>query len=133
MRYAGFWRRFFAAALDGLLMQAGTLMFLLPLQSIDAVSQSEFNFLYFICVIIFTWVYYSLMESSSLQATLGKMTFGIKVTDMEGNQINFLKATGRHFLKNISALVLFIGFIMAAFTDKKQALHDIISGCLIVR
>jgi uncharacterized RDD family membrane protein YckC len=53
------------------------------------------------------------------------------VTDLEGNRITFGRATGRYFGKYLSSLILLIGFIMAAFTEKKQALHDIMAGCLL--
>jgi len=73
------------------------------------------------------------MESSELQATLGKMALGICVTDKYGNRISFGRATGRHFAKIISSLTLGIGYLAAAFTEKKQALHDIIAGCLVLK
>jgi uncharacterized RDD family membrane protein YckC len=73
------------------------------------------------------------MESSSLQATLGKMTIGIFVTDLNGSRISFGRATGRHFAKIVSTLVFFLGYLMAGFTQRKQALHDVIAGCLVMR
>jgi uncharacterized RDD family membrane protein YckC len=73
------------------------------------------------------------MESSSNQATLGKMAVGIKVTDEFGHRISFARTSGRHFAKYISALILMIGYIMAGITQKKQALHDTIAGTLVVR
>ena len=79
------------------------------------------------------WLYFALMESSSKQATLGKMALGIRVTDVNGNRIGFGRATGRHFAKILSGLILGIGFLMAAFTEKKQALHDMIAGTLVVK
>ncbi len=82
--------------------------------------------------IIIQWLYYALMESSSKQATLGKMVLGIKVTDMNGNRISFGRATGRYFGKIISGLILNVGYIMAAFTQKKQALHDLMANCLVI-
>jgi uncharacterized RDD family membrane protein YckC len=72
------------------------------------------------------------MESSSQQGTLGKMALGIKVTDMNGSRVSFGRATGRYFAKIISGLTFSIGYIMAGFTQQKQALHDIIAGCLII-
>jgi uncharacterized RDD family membrane protein YckC len=73
------------------------------------------------------------MESSSAQATLGKLIIGIKVTNVHGDRISFGRATARYFAKVISALTLFIGYIMAGFTNKKQALHDIIADCLVIK
>ena len=82
--------------------------------------------------IILIWVYFAVMESSPTQGTLGKMALGIKVTDLEGDKIDFGRATRRHFAKIISALILYIGFIMVAFTQEKQGLHDMMAGCLVV-
>lgn len=86
----------------------------------------------YIAVLILGWLYYALMESSSRQATLGKMALGIIVTDTEGQRVSFAKATGRHFGKIVSGIILYIGFIMIAFTEKKQGLHDIMANCLVV-
>ena len=73
------------------------------------------------------------MESSEWQATVGKKALGLVVTDMEGRRVGFWRATGRHFAKIVTNMVpAFIGFIMAGFTEKKQALHDMIAGCLIL-
>jgi uncharacterized RDD family membrane protein YckC len=73
------------------------------------------------------------MESSSKQATLGKMALALKVTDLQGRRISFARATGRHFAKIISGMILLIGYIMAGFTERKQALHDMIAGTLVIR
>ena len=79
------------------------------------------------------WLYYSLMESSKTQATLGKMALSLKVTDLEGNKISFGRATGRYFGKIISGMIMMIGYILAGITEKKQALHDMMAGCLVIR
>lgn len=79
------------------------------------------------------WLYRALMESSSQQATLGKMAIGIKVTDIDGRRIGFWRATGRHFAQFLSSITLGIGFIMAGFTKRRQALHDKLAGTLVVR
>jgi uncharacterized RDD family membrane protein YckC len=79
------------------------------------------------------WLYEALMTSSSKQGTLGKMAFGMKVTDMSGARISFGRSTGRFFAKILSGMILNIGYIMAGFTDRKQALHDMIAGTLVVR
>src|SRR5947199_10802714 len=80
-----------------------------------------------------SWLYEAGMLSSSYQATLGKMALGLKVIDLEGRRISFARATGRHFAKVLSAIMLLIGFIMAGFTERKQALHDMIAGTLVIR
>jgi uncharacterized RDD family membrane protein YckC len=80
-----------------------------------------------------SWLYEALMESSCYQATLGKMIFGMKVTDLYGNRISFARATGRHFAKILSGMILCIGFIMVGLTERKQGLHDMIAGTLVRR
>jgi len=83
-------------------------------------------------VIIFgSWLYEAFMLSSPYQATLGKMIFGMKVTDLYGNRISFARATGRHFAKWLSGMILGIGFIMVGFTERKQGLHDMLAGTLV--
>jgi uncharacterized RDD family membrane protein YckC len=87
----------------------------------------------FVLVIFGSWLYEAFMLSSPYQATLGKMIFGMKVTDLNDNRISFGRATGRHFAKWISTLVLCIGYIMVGFTERKQGLHDLLAGTLVRR
>jgi uncharacterized RDD family membrane protein YckC len=125
--YAGFWRRVAAVLLDGLIIGGVTAPFTVGMSSGNRYSTTASS----ISTVVW-WLYSALMESSAKQATLGKMALGIRVTDLDGNRIGFGKATGRHFAKILSALILGIGFLMAAFTEKKQALHDILAGTLVV-
>jgi uncharacterized RDD family membrane protein YckC len=78
-------------------------------------------------------LYEALFLSSSWQATPGKRLMGLKVVDMNFQPISFWKAAGRSLGKILSTIILYIGFIMAAFTKNKQALHDIMSGTFVVR
>lgn len=78
------------------------------------------------------WLYHALMESSAKQATIGKILLKIRVTDLNGQRISFGRATVRHFSKIISTWTLLIGFLMAGWTKKKQALHDKIAGCIVI-
>ena len=80
-----------------------------------------------------SWLYYALLESGSYQGTLGKMVLNLKVTDLEGERISFVRATGRFFGKFLSSFIIYIGYIMIGFTEKQQGLHDILAGCLVVR
>ncbi len=82
---------------------------------------------------IIALLYWSLMESSKYQATVGKIALGLKVTDLDGNSLDFVKSLIRNVCKIISGMILFIGYIMAGFTEKKQGLHDIIAGTLVVK
>ena len=77
-------------------------------------------------------LYYALQESSSAQATLGKRALRIKVTDLRGERLSFAQALGRWFAAALSYLTLYIGFFMAGFTERKQALHDMVAGTLVV-
>ncbi len=147
--YAGFWKRFFSFGIDVIFISivltgADTVLgFILGIDmtspgGIQATVRAEIRqaaaaFLGMIVDSAILWLYWALFESSGLQATLGKMALGIKVTDLHGNPISFGKATGRNFAKFISALILGIGFLMAGWTEKKQALHDIMAGTLVVR
>lgn len=136
MSYAGFWKRFAAFLIDTIITMIGSfaigLMFgiILVLGGIDDPEVLEVigNILGF----FIGWLYFCVMESSPTQATLGKMALGIKVTDLEGNPIGFGKAAGRYFGKIISTVILLVGFTMVAFTEKKQGLHDMMAGCLVV-
>jgi uncharacterized RDD family membrane protein YckC len=79
------------------------------------------------------WLYFALMESSSWRGTLGKRALGVAVTDLNGKRITFGRASGRFFGKLLSMMTLGVGYVMAAVTDKKQALHDVLAKCLVVR
>lgn len=94
-----------------------------------------FRFLYIIIPIAIgvQWLYEALLTSSTWQATVGKRAFNLKVTDEGGNRISFERATGRFFAKFISNFTVGIGYIMAAFTARKQALHDMIAGTLVMK
>ena len=83
--------------------------------------------------LIVQWLYEALLTSSTWQATVGKHILDLKVTDEQGNRISFERATGRYFAKIISNLTLGIGYLMVAFTERKQGLHDMIAGTLVVK
>ena len=127
--YAGFWKRFLASFIDGILL----IIPLLPLYILILVDPRIIYFLIFYpLALLLPWLYSAIMESSSSQATLGKMALGIVVTDAQGRRISFARATGRYFGKIISCLILYIGYLMIAFTQRKQGLHDIMAECLVV-
>ena len=121
--YAGFWKRYAAACIDGSIIFFLSSLFFLTVQP----THSPLTWMAIIMVI--SWLYFALFESSSPQATPGKMTVSIKVTDMNGNRISFAQASGRHFSKIFSYLTSLIGY---TFTQKKQGMHDIVASCLVV-
>ena len=143
--YAGFWRRFAAALIDGILMSivsqilnaftgANTRM-----QEVLLEDPTDYSGL--MSVAGPTWamgfviqlVYFAYFESSERQATFGKQAMGLVVTDMNGNRIDMSKAVVRYLSKVLSGLILLIGYLMQPFTEKKQALHDIIAGTLVFK
>lgn len=153
--YAGFWLRFVAVFIDGLIlmvigfMLGGAIGFAFgvsgalgtggrPMRITDPDGALNLGFVIMEVIVIgvmtvIRWLYFALQESSSAQGTLGKRALGLRVTDLEGCRISFLRATGRFFGKYISGMILGIGFIMAGLTERKQALHDMIAGTLVVR
>jgi len=81
---------------------------------------------------VVVWIYYAAMESSSLQATLGKKALGLKVTDLQGARVGFLRASGRYWGKLISVISFGAGFAMIFFTRERQAFHDYVAGCVVL-
>ena len=137
VHYAGFWIRFGAWIIDQLIIGAANFTLGLVVgggvvASGARVDEGTKALLQLVSVLI-AWLYYALQESSGVQATVGKRAVGIKVTDLFGRQISFGRATGRHFGKLVSTLTLLVGYIMAGCTQRKQALHDMMAGCLVVR
>jgi uncharacterized RDD family membrane protein YckC len=142
--YGGFWMRFVAMILDRLLIGVATAPFSLAImfsvmKAGRAVTMPETGQMIVAIIGIGTlamlaqWLYFAVMESSERQATFGKQIMGLKVTDINGQRLTFARASGRFFAKIISGMTLGIGFIIAAFTEKKQALHDMIAGTLVVK
>lgn len=87
---------------------------------------------YNLAATVVAWLYFAICESSAWQGTVGKLALGIRVTDLQGRRISFLRALGRYGAKFISAIIVFIGFVMVAFTRQKQGLHDMICGTLVL-
>lgn len=140
LQYAGFWRRFAAYMIDGVIIafalnQLGSLFWTLMSLSIKEYDTlRQYDALYLLTMSIpFAWVYFSGMESSPLQATIGKLVIGLRVTDLQGQRISFGRATGRFYAKYLSGMILLIGYLMGGFTQKKQALHDVMAKCLVLR
>lgn len=121
--YGGFWERFGAAFIDGiiLLIPNFAISFMIGPGIGDVLS------------VIMAWLYSAILESGSGQATLGKKALGLKVVNAEGQQISFGQATGRHFGKILSVIILFIGYIMMIWDDKKQTLHDKMANTYVVK
>ena len=152
-RYAGFWLRFVAHLIDGIVL--GIPFFVVVMVPIfllgglrllahrgavgppDPVFVAAVILRLFFMMALFVvaqWLYFAGMESSARQATFGKAAMSLRVTGLTGQHLTFGHATGRFFAKIISGLIpLGIGYFMAGFTEKKQALHDMIAGTLVLR
>jgi uncharacterized RDD family membrane protein YckC len=120
--YAGFWLRFVAVIIDSIIIGivSGILGAIVPPLA------SIIN-------LLVAGGYYVYLESSEYQGTVGKILLGLKVTDLKGQRITPQMATIRFFGRIISGIILGIGYLMAAFTEKKQALHDLIANTLVIQ
>lgn len=137
MKYSSFWKRFLALLCDYVIVLFIIFIVSFIISILQRLSSTEveiilYSVLKYPIYLIFIWLYYSLMESSNYQGTLGKKIMRIKVTDIEGNKISFGRSTGRFYGRLLSILTFNIGFLIAAFTPKKQSLHDIISNSLVI-
>lgn len=132
--YAGFWIRVGAVIIDGIIINIvlaiiGGVFVFSSYKNNSALS----NFLLVQSVPFLIWIfYYPFMESQS-GATFGKKILRIKVINVNGEPVSFLRSLLRNLAKIISAFIFMIGFIMVGFTKKKQGLHDMIAGCVVVK
>ncbi|MBX4205062.1 MAG: RDD family protein [Candidatus Doudnabacteria bacterium] len=133
--YATFWERFAASFIDGIIILAVTfgVSFLLGVALTKSSGPSPVGNFLGLMVLVGEWLYFALMESSGRQGTIGKGVMGIKVTDLDHNRVSFGRASGRFFGRMISSLILGIGYLFMLFTEKRQNLHDIMAGTLIVK
>jgi uncharacterized RDD family membrane protein YckC len=149
--YAGFWKRFIARLLDSIVLVIplfivfiifavlinGTAMLLFfGDNTMDANPALDIMFtivglIPILLIFILELLYFAVFESSSWQATPGKKIIGVKVTDLQGERITLGKAILRN-VGRIASSVLYIGYIIIGFTQKKQGLHDMIAGTLVV-
>jgi len=153
--YAGFWLRFVAYLIDGFILGFAVIALIIPffflmngVAVIESLSRHRGEppnpaeiaglvSLILACVavsLLIKWLYFAYLESGEKQATWGKQALGLYVTDLSGQSISFGRASGRFFAKIVTGLIpLGIGYMMAGFTERKQALHDMIAGCLVLR
>jgi uncharacterized RDD family membrane protein YckC len=156
VHYAGFWLRVVAYIIDSIVTGLGFLLLFIPFailtglgaaiggihpgedpRDISALLGGTFFlglFALIVLSIVLSWLYHAKMESSRWQATVGKRILNLRVTDLNGAPVSFKRATGRHFAKILTGLIpLGIGFALAGLTERRQALHDMIASCLVLR
>jgi uncharacterized RDD family membrane protein YckC len=149
--YGGFWIRVAAYLIDHVLLGivVAPFYFILIFPSVlRIIQQAQENsepspevfasmfgaiFMFAGAAFIGNWLYEALLTSSSWQATVGKRILRLKVTDDQGNRISFARATGRFFAKILSGMVMYVGFIMVAFMERKRGLHDVMCGTQVLR
>jgi uncharacterized RDD family membrane protein YckC len=132
-RYAGFWIRAAALIIDVIITGAiATILSRMFFGSYYPRFQGDQDPGPGAMSLLVNWLYFAWQESSVRQATFGKLAVGIKVCSEGGERLTFANATGRYFAKILSALIFFIGFIMAATNEKKQALHDKLARTLVI-
>jgi uncharacterized RDD family membrane protein YckC len=153
--YGGFWQRFAAYLIDALITGGAIFVLIIPVALLTgaaahlgtlghqrgdeldpAAAAAAFTLFFgFIGVaILISWLYHAYLESGEKQATWGKSAMGLYVTDVSGQRISFGRASGRFFSKIITGMIpLLIGWIMAAFTERRQALHDMIANTVVLK
>ncbi|NTU76527.1 MAG: RDD family protein [Alphaproteobacteria bacterium] len=141
--YAGFGRRTFAMIIDLIILFLAAALALLPFSIVVGLAQflllpllpmsGVVSLSYYMLMAVVAWLYFALMESSDWGATLGKRIMRLRVMDSEGNPLGFMRASLRYFAKYISCFIFMLGFLMAAFTPKKQTLHDLIADALVMK
>lgn len=127
---ASFWTRVAALLIDLSVLAILNLLLVLVLNQLlsPALGKTLASFLGFF---LFA-AYFSGLEGSTQGATLGKWALGLRVVDLDGQRIGFTHALGRFLGKLLSMAILLIGFLMAAFTERRQALHDFLSGTIVI-
>ena len=152
--YAGFWLRFVAYFIDSIIISLALIVLIVPLifltgfaANFGALAQNHgqpnpaviggfimIMLVFVVISVIAQWLYHAYLESGEKQATYGKQLMGVYVTDLMGDRVTFGRASGRFFAKIVTGMIpLGIGYIMAGFTERRQALHDMIASCLVLR
>lgn len=143
-RYGGFWVRVAASIIDGIIITVPMSVLFIIYSFITAPEEGTatdeemvtmllgYTVIYIIALVGIA-LYYILTTASKMQGTVGKKIMGLKVVDLNGNRLTFGRATGRYFATILSGMIFNIGYLMAAFTEKKQTLHDMIASTLVVK
>ena len=144
IEYAGFWLRTWAGTIDVALEATGALVVTFAIDFAFSwigrmmgyepwISKFAAGFAYILVLSIVAWLYCAFSESSPRRATIGKRIMGLQVVTADGGRVSFGQATVRHFMKFLSLFTAGVGFMMAGWTKRRQALHDIPCDCFVVR
>jgi uncharacterized RDD family membrane protein YckC len=134
-QYGGFWVRLIALMLDWAVVFVILIAALASMATVAASAGMEqlMDLAAWLVATSLPFLYWPVLESSPWQATVGKRVMGLQVTDFDGQRLSFMRALLRAFAKILSSIPLGVGYLLAAFTARKQALHDIIARTLVVR
>ena len=152
MAYAGFWRRFVALLIDGFILTIFCWVIVLVLMKLGwdfgptsnlivddqgiyrRIEDGDWSPIWKLNAIglAINWLYASIMLSSPMQATVGKIVMNIYVTDLQGRRIRFGRATVRFIASIASSLILLLGYLIMPLTARKQTLHDMVAGTLVI-
>ncbi|MEI7036881.1 RDD family protein [Fulvimonas yonginensis] len=152
--YAGFWKRLVAYIIDAIVLFVPNTLIMKAFgegaaqaqlqqavlsagQDVDRVFAAYGQYYEsmqtaYLLTWLLAWLYFAVCESSAWQGTVGKLALGIRVTDLQGRRISFPRALGRYAAKILSAMILLIGFLMVAWTRRKQGLHDMLANTLVL-
>jgi uncharacterized RDD family membrane protein YckC len=117
--YGGFFRRLLALIIDACIL-------IIP-------CMLAAHIIPFIGAVAVAIMYYPVFDSSPVQATPGRFIMGLRVTQENGERLNFARALIRHLMAYVSGFLLCLGYLMQLFTDKRQTLHDIVAGAIVLR
>ena len=142
--YAGFWLRTWAGLIDVVLEALGALLVTLAIDLVLSrvghvlgyapwISKFATGMAYILVLSVGGWLYCAFTESSPRRATIGKRMMGLQVVTADGGQVSFGQATIRHFMKFLSLFSAGFGFMMAGWTKRRQALHDMPADCVVIR
>jgi uncharacterized RDD family membrane protein YckC len=133
LRYGGFWIRLVASVIDSFVLGMGFGL-LGVVTGLDFFTSDPDQTSWLVIIVQFAvdWLYEAGLTASPLQGTLGKRAVGLRVVTEQGERISFARSTGRFFAKIVSALLLLVGFLMVAFTERKRGLHDMIAGTVVI-
>ncbi len=134
--YGGFWIRFVAKFIDGVITNVASSAVSIALNLALGAVEAQNDFLIMglnYGVGLLLGITYSTLFVGAFAATPGKMVFGLKIVRPDGDRVTYARAFARHFAEMLSGLILGIGYIIAAFDDEKRALHDRICDTRVVR
>lgn len=143
LHYAPLWRRVLACVVDAAIVAAmvvpAALVLIWLMEALHADLGMKVKHARYLagigtvaCWVIGDWLYHARMGSGDWQATVGKRLLGVRVLDADGGSASFAQVSARHFAKFLSTFMLGVGFLMAAFSSRRQAMHDIVSNTVVV-